>query len=96
VFLQSLYFQQQRGPSALATGLLFLPMTSVVAVTNPLVSKIAERFGRILPIIAEQVRMAGGLLVLARIPLHAPVLVVAFGMILVGVGGAFTVPPMPG
>jgi MFS transporter, DHA2 family, methylenomycin A resistance protein len=94
VFLQSLYFQQQRGYSALATGLLFLPMTSLVALTNPLVSKIAQRFGRVLPIIAGQLGMAGGLLVLALIPLHAPVLVVAVVMILVGVGGAFTVPPI--
>lgn len=31
VFLQSLYFQQQRGHSALITGLLFLPMTALVA-----------------------------------------------------------------
>ena len=94
VFLQSLYFQQQRGYSALATGLLFLPMTGLVALTNPLVSKIAQRFGRILPIVAGQVGMASGLLLLALIPFHAPVLVVALVMILVGVGGAFTVPPI--
>ena len=34
VFVQSLYFQQQRGQSALITGLLFLPMTSMVAALN--------------------------------------------------------------
>ena len=94
VFLQSLYFQQQRGYSALATGLLFLPMTGLVALTNPLVSKVAQRFGRILPIIAGQAGMACGLLLLALLPLHAPVLAVAAVMILVGVGGAFTVPPI--
>jgi MFS transporter, DHA2 family, methylenomycin A resistance protein len=94
VFLQSLYFQQQRGQSAVATGLLFLPMTSLVALTNPLVGKIAHRYGRILPIVAGQAGMASGLLVLALIPLHAPILAVALVMILVGVGGAFTVPPI--
>lgn len=30
VFLQSLYFQQERGASALETGLLFLPMTGLL------------------------------------------------------------------
>jgi MFS transporter, DHA2 family, methylenomycin A resistance protein len=94
VFLQSLYFQDQRGYSALATGLLFLPMTGLVALTNPLVSKIAQRYGRVLPIIAGQAGMATGLLLLAILPLHASVLAVAAVMILVGVGGAFTVPPI--
>ncbi|HUK69821.1 MAG TPA: MFS transporter [Streptosporangiaceae bacterium] len=94
VFLQSLYFQEQRGYSALATGLLFLPMTGLVALTNPLVARIAQRFGRILPIVAGQAAMATGLLLLALLPPNAPALAVAAVMILVGVGGAFTVPPI--
>lgn len=94
VFLQSLYFQQQRGYSALATGLLFLPMMGLVALTNPLVARIAQRYGRILPIIAGQAAMAAGLLALALLPLHTPVPAVAAVMILVGGGGAFTVPPI--
>jgi MFS transporter, DHA2 family, methylenomycin A resistance protein len=94
VFLQSLYFQEQRGYSPLATGLLFLPMTGLVALTNPLVSKIAQRYGRILPIIAGQAGMATGPLLLALLPRHVPVLAVAAVMVLVGVGGAFTVPPI--
>ena len=40
VFLQSLYFQQERGESALVTGLLFLPMTGMVALLNPLVARV--------------------------------------------------------
>jgi MFS transporter, DHA2 family, methylenomycin A resistance protein len=94
VFLQSLYFQEQRGYSALATGLLFLPMTGLVALTNPLVNKVAQRYGRILPIIAGQAGMATGLLLLAFLPPPVPVLAVAAVMVLVGVGGAFTVPPI--
>jgi DHA2 family methylenomycin A resistance protein-like MFS transporter len=38
VFVQSLYFQQQRDQSALITGLLFLPMTGMVAALNPIVA----------------------------------------------------------
>jgi MFS family permease len=54
VFLQSLYFQQQRGHSALVTGLLFLPMTALVAVLSYLAPRIAGRFGRLVPIVAGQ------------------------------------------
>jgi DHA2 family methylenomycin A resistance protein-like MFS transporter len=92
VFLQSLYFQQQRGHSALVTGLLFLPMTALVAVLSYLAPRIAGRFGRLVPIIAGQLSMAGGLLVLAVLPEGAPVLLVAVVMIFVGGGGGLTVP----
>jgi MFS transporter, DHA2 family, methylenomycin A resistance protein len=94
VFLQSLYFQQQRGLSALAAGLLFLPMTGLVALTNPLVARIIERYGRLSPILGGQLGMIGGLVGLALLPTSTPVLLVALVMILVGVGGAFTVPPI--
>ena len=94
VFLQSLYFQQQRGHSALATGLLFLPMTALVAVLSYLAPRIASRFGRLVPIVAGQLSMTGGLLVLAMLPVNAPVLLVALVMIFVGGGGGLTVPPI--
>ncbi|WP_284754212.1 MFS transporter [Arthrobacter sp. efr-133-R2A-120] len=61
VFLQSLYFQQERGATALETGLLFLPMTGLVALLNPLVARFADRFGRIVAIVAGQLLMAAGL-----------------------------------
>lgn len=94
VFAQSLYFQQQRGASALATGLLFLPMTGLVAALNPLVARIAERFGRLLPIIGGQLAMVAGLALLAVLPAGAPLWTVAVAMVPVGVGGSFTVPPV--
>jgi MFS transporter, DHA2 family, methylenomycin A resistance protein len=94
VFLQSLYFQQLRGESALHTGLLFLPMTALVTVLNPLVAHIAARFGPLVPIIGGQFAMAAGLVALAVAPAHTPTIVVALLMIPVGVGGSFTVPPI--
>jgi MFS transporter, DHA2 family, methylenomycin A resistance protein len=94
VFLQSLYFQQQRGHSALVTGLLFLPMTALVAVLSYLAPRIASRVGRLVPIVAGQLSMTGGLLVLALLPINAPVLLVALVMIFVGGGGGLTVPPI--
>jgi MFS transporter, DHA2 family, methylenomycin A resistance protein len=94
VFLQSLYFQEQRGQSALITGLLFLPMTAFVAVISYVAPRIAERVGRLFPIIAGQLAMAAGLVTLAALPTNAPVLLAALVMILVGGGGGLTVPPI--
>jgi MFS transporter, DHA2 family, methylenomycin A resistance protein len=94
VFLQSLYFQQQRGASALTTGLLFLPMTGMVAALNPLVARLMQRYGRVAIIITGQLLMVTGLLTLALAPPTAPTLLVALLMVPVGVGGSFTVPPV--
>ncbi|MFD1370736.1 DHA2 family efflux MFS transporter permease subunit [Actinoplanes sichuanensis] len=94
VFLQSLYFQQVRGTSPLITGLLFLPMTALVAVLNPLAARTATRFGPAVPIVGGQLLMAAGLFGLAALPTAAPTLLVAAVMVPVGVGGSFTVPPI--
>jgi DHA2 family methylenomycin A resistance protein-like MFS transporter len=94
VFAQSLYFQQLRGQSALATGLLFLPMTVLVASLNPTVAWVAARFGQRVPIVGGQVLMVTGLVALAALPENTPTWAVALVMIPVGVGGSFTVPPL--
>jgi DHA2 family methylenomycin A resistance protein-like MFS transporter len=94
VFLQSLYFQQQRGATALETGLLFLPMTALVALLNPLVARIVSRHGNIAAIVSGQAVMALGLAGLCLLPGDAPTLLVALVMVPVGVGGSFTVPPI--
>lgn len=92
VFLQSLYFQQQRGATALETGLLFLPMTGLVALLNPLVAGFVARYGRIAAIVTGLLLMALGLAGLCLLPADSPTLLVAFLMVPVGVGGSFTVP----
>ncbi|MDQ0212512.1 MFS transporter [Arthrobacter sp. SRS-W-1-2016] len=94
VFLQSLYFQQQRGATAMETGLLFLPMTGLVALLNPLAARLMVRFGNVAMIAAGQLLMALGLAGLWLLPTGAPVLLVALTMVPVGVGGSFTVPPI--
>ena len=94
VFVQSLYFQQLRGASPLQTGLLFLPMSALVALLNPVVARTVVRFGRIAPILGGQLCMAAGLLLLGTVPVNTPTLLVAVLMIPVGVGGSFTVPPV--
>ena len=94
VFLQSLYFQQQRGATALETGLLFLPMTGLVALLNPLAARLMARFGNVAMIAAGQLLMALGLAGLWLLPADATPLLVALVMVPVGVGGSFTVPPI--
>jgi MFS transporter, DHA2 family, methylenomycin A resistance protein len=94
VFLRSLYFQQERGSSALETGLLFLPMTALVALLNPWVARLMTRYGHVAMIAAGQLLMAAGLVGLCLLPADTPVLLVAALMVPVGVGGSFTVPPI--
>jgi DHA2 family methylenomycin A resistance protein-like MFS transporter len=94
VFLQSLYFQQQRGASALVTGLLFLPMSGLVALFNPFMARAMERFGKVLTAVAGQLIMALGLLGLSLLPADAPTFAEALLMVPVGVGGSFTSPPL--
>jgi DHA2 family methylenomycin A resistance protein-like MFS transporter len=94
VFVQSLYFQEQRGATALITGLLFLPMSGLTALLNPFVAPAMERFGKIVVTIFGMTLMALGLLALAFLPTSTPIIVVAVLMIPVGLGGSFTVPPL--
>lgn len=94
VFVQSLYFQQLRGASPLQTGLLFLPMSALVALLNPVVARTVVRFGRIAPIVGGQLCMVAGLVLLSTVPANTPTILVAVLMIPVGVGGSFTVPPV--
>ncbi len=94
VFLQSLYFQQLRGATALETGLLFLPMTGLVAALNPVAARLMVRYGSVTMIAGGQLLMAVGLAALWLLPADAPTLLVALAMVPVGVGGSFTVPPI--
>jgi EmrB/QacA subfamily drug resistance transporter len=92
-FVFSLYFQQQRGLSALATGVLFLPMMLVGAALTPLSARIVEQAGHRLPIVGGLLLMAGGLVVLGLLPASTPLGVLSALMILVGAGGPLVMPP---
>jgi len=94
VFVQSLYFQQQRGASALLTGLLFLPMTGFVTIVSSQAAALVARFGRQALITTGLLVQCLGLVVVATLPVGAPVWGMAAAMVPVGVGGALTVPPI--
>ncbi|GGQ19596.1 MFS transporter [Streptosporangium pseudovulgare] len=94
VFVFSLYLQQERGQSALHAGLMFIPMTALVAVVNLASARLAGRFGPRAPMVAGQLVGTAGLLTLLTVGAHTHVWVVAALMVPVGLGGALTVPAL--
>ncbi|WP_439681443.1 MFS transporter [Embleya sp. MST-111070] len=94
VFVFSLYLQQERGETALHAGLMFIPMTALVAVVNLTSAKLAARFGPRLPMVTGQLVAAVGLSALLTVTAHTDVWVVAALMVPVGLGGALTVPAL--
>jgi hypothetical protein len=73
----SLYLQQLRGLSSLATGAAFLPMMLVGALLTPFRGRAAERLGARVLIGGGLVLMTAGLTVLAVVPSSTPVWVLA-------------------
>ncbi|MFD0573770.1 MFS transporter [Kitasatospora gansuensis] len=76
-FLLSLYFQQLRGLSALATGIAFLPMTVLTGVMALQSARLVKRFGARGVMITGMWIMAAGLLILFFLPGTAPIWLVA-------------------
>ncbi|MFL5864401.1 MAG: MFS transporter, partial [Solirubrobacteraceae bacterium] len=95
-FLFSLYFQQERGLTSLATGLTFLPMMLVGLVLTGYSARVIERFGSRIPIMCGLSLMAVGLLILGVLPPSAPVWLLSALMVLIGLGGPLVMPPVTG
>ena len=93
-FVMSLYLQQLRGLSAFQTGCVFLPMMITGSALTPFTARIAERLGSRTVVAAGLVVMAGGLAVLAGAPATTSVWTLALLMVLVGVAGPLTIPPV--
>ncbi|MFI0719124.1 MFS transporter [Streptomyces sp. NPDC021224] len=94
VFNFSLYLQQERGESALRAGVMFIPMTALVAVVNLASARLAARHGPRVPLVAGQLVSAVGLSALLTIGAHTDVWAVAALMVPVGLGGALAVPAL--
>lgn len=92
VFLLSLYLQQDRGLTPLETGLVFLPMSVLVAVLNPPAARLAERIGARASITAGLLLMAAGLSGLLLATPAAATLLLAVLLIPVGLGGPLAMP----
>src|SRR4051812_15778895 len=93
-FVMSLYLQQLRGLSAFATGCVFLPMMITGAILTPSSARIAERFSARTVVAAGLGMMAVGLAAVAAAPASIPVWLLAALMVLVGLAGPVTIPPV--
>jgi MFS transporter, DHA2 family, methylenomycin A resistance protein len=93
VFVYSLYLQQVRGLSPLATGLVFLPSSVASGFVSPLAARLAERFGPRVPIVGGMFLMGLGLAVLAAVTASAPVWLLAVLRIPVGICGPLAMQP---
>ncbi|WP_063757851.1 MFS transporter [Streptomyces fulvoviolaceus] len=91
IFLLGLYLQQVHGPSALATGVAFLPTTVLTSFMGPVAARLATRFGARMPVVTGQCLIAAGLLAMVALPAGAPVWLTVVLMVPVGAGGAMAV-----
>lgn len=92
VFLMSLYFQQLRGYTALATGLLLLPMAAMAMIGSPLGGRFTGRFGPRLPMMAGLLVGAIGLFGLTIAGAHTPYPLLIAPLVATGLGMSFTMP----
>lgn len=93
-FVMSLYLQQMRGLSSLATGAAFLPMMLIGAFLTPFSARIAEKAGTRALVTTGLVLMTAGLTMLAATPASTPVWALAALMVLVGLAGPLVMPPV--
>jgi DHA2 family methylenomycin A resistance protein-like MFS transporter len=94
IFLFSLFFQRVQGHSAIAAGLLFLPMTGLIAVTNVVAGRLAGRYGPRVPLLLGQALAVAGLLGLFAVDAGTPAAVVAVLLVPMAVGVALAIPAL--
>ncbi|MCP2341437.1 MFS transporter [Actinomadura rupiterrae] len=94
VFVLSLFFQDVLDLSPMATGLMFLPMTAVIAGANLASARAAARFGPRFPIAVGQAVLALAMFGLLWIDVGTGRPVIASMLVPVGLGLGFFVPSL--
>jgi DHA2 family methylenomycin A resistance protein-like MFS transporter len=94
VFVLSLFFHDRLGLSAMTAGLVFGPMTAVVAGANLLSARVAARFGPRVPIAAGQLICAAALVALLWVDEGTPLPVIAALLVPVGFGLGSAIPSL--
>ncbi|WP_426363258.1 MFS transporter [Streptomyces sp. E-08] len=94
VFVFGLFFQQVLGLSALGAGLMFLPMTGLLAGVNILSARVAARYGARLPIVVGQVVAVAGLLGLLTVDADSSRVAQALLLVPLALGAGFSLPPL--
>ncbi|MDW3682774.1 MFS transporter [Cupriavidus sp. CV2] len=93
-FLMSLYLQEQRGLSPVATGATFLPMMLTGLFLTPFSTRLASRYSSRVVIASGLLLMAAGLGLIAFLPPSTAVPYIGAAMVLVGLAGPLVAPPM--
>lgn len=96
LIVNSLAFQQQRGASALATAIAFLPMPLAYLVLIPPVNALTQRVGPRLPMAVGLGLMAAGMLLYAGVGPRAELWLLEIAFALVGAGLAGNTGPAVG
>lgn len=86
LFMMSLYLQEERGYSAMHTGLIYLPVAVGALIFSPLSGRLVGRFGSRPSLLASGTMITAATLMLARLSAHTPVwqLLVIFAIFGVG------------
>ncbi|WP_338697520.1 MFS transporter [Streptomyces sp. Q6] len=92
IFLLGLYLQQARGMSAVAAGLVFVPLAVIITSTNLVSPRMAERFGRRPVIVIGQLVLSLAMFVLIPVGVDTPLWLLLVLLVPTGLGGAFAVP----
>ena len=90
-FVLSLYFQRILGEPAITAGLMFLPMTALLAAANLASARVAARYGHHVPVLAGLAVSALGMLALAFLRSKVALSVV---LVPVGTGMGFALPSL--
>ncbi|MFJ1544422.1 MFS transporter [Streptomyces sp. NPDC088246] len=94
IFVFGLFFQQVRDQSALAAGLMFLPMTGLLVVVNVLSGRLASRHGPRLPMLTGQVLAVGGLLLLQLVDTDTSLVLTSMLLVPLALGAGLALPPL--
>jgi EmrB/QacA subfamily drug resistance transporter len=96
LLVNSLAFQQQRGVSALATAVAFLPMPLTYLALIPMANTLARRFGPQLPMKSGLILMGAGMLLYALVGPGAELWLLELAFVLAGAGLALNTGPAVG
>jgi MFS transporter, DHA2 family, methylenomycin A resistance protein len=94
--LMSLDFQQERGASAIVSGLEMLPLPAAFVALSPLVGRLVTRIGPRLPMTAGMALMGAGLLIYAVVGGNGSLLLTEVAFVIVGIGLSLNTGPVVG